>query len=63
MEIHHTKTYRLEQAVLGGKIMAINAYLKKISINNLTLHFKEQKKKNLCSKLEEGNNKDQRRNK
>ena len=29
MEIHHTKTYRLEQAVLGGKIMAINAYLKK----------------------------------
>lgn len=27
LEIHHTKTYRIKQTVLGGKFRAINSYV------------------------------------
>ena len=34
VEIEHTKTYRKEQAVLRGKFIAINAYIKKKGKSN-----------------------------
>ena len=55
------------KAVLIGKVIAIQAYLKKIEtfqINNLTLclqELEEQQKKTTQSKYKEGNNQDQSR--
>ena len=53
------------KAILRGKFIAIQAYLKKqdkYQINNLNLHLQELQKEQI-SKLEEGNNKDYNKNK
>ena len=45
------------KAVLRGRFIAIQAYLKiqeKSQINNLTLHLKQQEKEEMTSRLVEG---------
>ena len=47
METQRPKTYGMQQAVLRGKFIAIQAYIKKQEtsrINNLTLHLKQLEK-------------------
>ena len=47
MKIQQPKTYGTLKAVLRGRFIAIQAYLKKQEknqINNLTLHLKQQEK-------------------
>ena len=56
-EIQYTKTHRMQQrAVLRGKFIAINTYIKKqerCQINYLTLHLKEVEKESKVSRRKE----------
>ena len=57
MKTQQPKTYGTLKAVLRGKFIAIQAYLKiqeKSQINNLTLHLKQQEKEEMTSRLVEG---------
>ena len=47
METQHTKTYRIQKAILRGKFVAVRAFIKKeekLQINYLMMNLKELEK-------------------